>query len=40
MIVLLVFSVGVLAVLRLILHNMDTINNLEAKSTATLLAKE
>ncbi len=40
MIVLLVFSIGVLAVLRLILHNMDTMSNLEAKSTATLLAKE
>lgn len=40
MIVLLVFSVGVLAVLRLILHNMSTMNDLEAKTTATLLAKE
>ncbi|MDD3262809.1 MAG: prepilin-type N-terminal cleavage/methylation domain-containing protein [Candidatus Absconditabacteria bacterium] len=40
MIVLLVFSIGVLAVLRLILHNMETMSQLEAKSTATLLAKE
>lgn len=40
MIVLLVFSVGVLAVLRLILHNMSTMNDLEAKTTATFLAKE
>lgn len=40
MIVLLVFSIWVLAVLRLILHNMDAMSKLEAKSTATLLAKE
>lgn len=40
MIVLLVFSVGVLAVLRLILYNINTMSDLEAKTTATLLAKE
>jgi len=40
MIVLLVFSVGVLAVLRLTLHNINTMSELDAKSTATLLAKE
>lgn len=39
-IVLLVFSIGIFAVLKMILHNMDTIWQLEAKSTATLLAKE
>lgn len=40
MIVLLVFSIGVLAVLKLILYNMDTMSDLDAKTTATLLAKE
>lgn len=40
MIVLLVFSVWVLAVLRLILHNINTMWELDAKATATLLAKE
>ncbi len=40
MIVLLVFSIGVLAVLKLILYNMNTMSELDAKTTATLLAKE
>lgn len=40
MIVLLVFSIGVLAVLRLILHNISTMSDLDDKTTATLLAKE
>jgi type II secretory pathway pseudopilin PulG len=40
MIVLLVFSIGILAVLRLILHNMNTMSDLETKTIATLLAKE
>lgn len=39
-IVLLVFSVGVLAVLKLILYNMSSMSQLETKATATLLAKE
>ncbi len=39
-IVLFIFSVGVLAVLKLIMYNMNTMNELEIKTTATLLAKE
>ncbi len=40
LIVLLVFSIGVLAVLRLSLQNIYTMSELEARNTATLLAKE
>lgn len=40
MIVLFVFSVWILAVLKLIFFNISTIDSLKSKTTATLLAKE
>lgn len=35
-----VFSVGVLAVLNLIMNNLSTLDKVQTKITATLLAKE
>lgn len=35
-----VFSIGVLAVLNLIMHNLNTLDKTQSKITATLLAKE
>ncbi|HCB51093.1 TPA: hypothetical protein DEP21_00660 [Patescibacteria group bacterium] len=40
MIVIAVFSVGVLAVLRMVLYNMSVMDGIETKTTATFLAKE
>jgi len=35
-----VFSIGVLAVLNLIMYNLSTIDKVQTKITATMLAKE
>jgi prepilin-type N-terminal cleavage/methylation domain-containing protein len=35
-----VFSIGVLAVLNLIMYNLSTIDKVQTKITATILAKE
>jgi prepilin-type N-terminal cleavage/methylation domain-containing protein len=40
MIVIAVFSIGVLAVLRLVIYNMSAVKTLETRTTATFLAKE
>ena len=40
MIAITVFSIGVLAVLNLIIHNLSTIDKVQTKITATFLAKE
>ncbi|MBU0627014.1 hypothetical protein KKG31_06595 [Patescibacteria group bacterium] len=40
MIAITVFSIGVLAILNLVMRNLDTIDKVQTKVSATLLAKE
>jgi len=40
MIVIAVFSIGVLAILRMVLHNMSVMDSIQTRTTATFLAKE
>jgi Tfp pilus assembly protein PilV len=40
MIAITVFSIGVLAILNLVMRNLDTIDKVQLRTSATLLAKE